>query len=196
MGNDTRFGLFPLLGGSKKQLIVSQDISRSGTQWIASLSPRFHTIFDGPKWRVGREGDDMQIVDLDRDGVYEIIVPITDFYDLQDKMSISQIPLPEIIFKYEPNAGSYLPANRLFTEYALRNIGAEARGAESSKESTARSHVLNILLDYIYVGEQEKGWLFFDSQYNLPDKDDIKRRVKSILKAEAVYNFIYKKGDD
>jgi hypothetical protein len=190
MGVDTSFGLFPLLGGSKKQLIVSQDVSRGGTQWIASLSPRFHAIFDGPQWGVGREGNDMQIMDLDHDGVYEITVPITDFYDFQDNMSMSQIPLPEIIFKYERKSARYLPANHLFLEYALRNVAAQER-AESSDESAARSPVLKVLLDYIYAGEEERGWLYFNRQYKLSDKDEIERRVKSILHAEPVYKFIY-----
>jgi hypothetical protein len=194
LGNATRFGLFPLFGGNKKQLIVSQDISRGGTQWIASLSPRFHTIFDGPKWGVGREGDDMQIIDLDHDGVYEIIAPITDFYDFQDKMAISQIPLPEIIFRYDPKSARYLPANHLFSEYALRNVDSEARRAKGPDEMSVRSGVLNILLDYIYAGEREKGWLFFDRQYMLSDKDEVEHRIKAILKAQPVYKFIYKDG--
>lgn len=192
-GNGTHFGLFPFLGGPIKQLIVSQDVFRGGTQWIASLVPRFHVIFDGPAWGVGREADDMGIKDLDGDGVYEILVPITAFYDLQDKMSISEIPLPTAIFKYDEKAERYLPANRLFPEYSLRDVAAHSRGVDSTDELFARSRILHVLLDHVYAGEPDEAWTFFERNYSLADKEEFRQRVESILETEPVYKFIYKR---
>lgn len=77
LGNSAEGGLFPLLGKGSKQLIVSQDIFRTGVQWVADFSKGFKIIFDGEKFNVGREGSDMAISDLDSDGVYEITVPMT-----------------------------------------------------------------------------------------------------------------------
>src|SRR5262249_51457225 len=131
-GNDVRFGLVSLLGGSAKQAVVSQDIPRGGTQWIVTLGRRPRIIFDGPRWSVGGEGDDMRIVDLDGDGVYEVSAPIADFYQLQDKMSISQIPLPEIVFRYDNRLRTYLPANRHFQPYLLKQIGGPNDSLNSS----------------------------------------------------------------
>jgi hypothetical protein len=190
-GNSTRFGLLSFLGDKTKQLVVSQDISRGGTQWVASLVPRFHLIFDGPAFHVGREADDMGIIDLDGDGVYEITVPITDFYELQDKLSISQIPLPEIIFKYDPLKRKYLPANPLFPRYLLNGIGTLEGDVSGNDQFAIRSAVLDKLLTYIYVGREREAWAFYARAYTLDDREEIKRRVKSILRKQPVYKFIY-----
>ncbi len=193
-GNSTRFGLFAFLGRPIKQLVVSQDVSRGGTQWVVSLVPRFHVIFDGQYWGVGRETDDMRVEDLDQDGVLEILVPITDFYDLQDKMSISEIPLPTVIFKYNEKAERYLPANKMFREYALHNVEGYNQGIDSSDELFARSRILRILLDEVYAGEREKGWAFFEINYKLADKEELRKRIKSLLRDQPVYRFIYHEG--
>ena len=190
-GNSTRFGLWSFLGDKTKQLVVSQDIFRGGTQWVASLSPHFHIIFDGPAWGVGREADDMGVIDLDGDGVYEITVPITDFYELQDKLSISQIPLPEIMFKYDPLKGKYLPANPLFPRYLIKGIGTAEEEVSGNDQFAIRSAVLDKLLTYIYVGREREAWAFYDRAYTLDDREEIKRRVKSILRKQPVYKFIY-----
>jgi hypothetical protein len=61
-------------------------------------------------------------VDLDNDGIREVIAPITAFYDLQDKLYIAAIPLASIIFKYDPAKQQYLPANALFKTDDLKNL--------------------------------------------------------------------------
>ncbi len=111
LGNATRFGLISILGNQTKQAIISQDVYRGGKQWIVTLSRYPRIIFDGRAWSVGREGDDMNIADLDGDGVYEIRFPITDFYQLHDKMSKYQIPLPTIIFRYDQVKRTLFTAN-------------------------------------------------------------------------------------
>ena len=190
MGNSTRFGLFSFLPGPAKQLVVSQDVFRGGTQWVVNLSPRPRIIFDGPKWGVGREGDDMTIVDVDNDGVFEIIVPITDFYEFQDKLPIARIPLPEIIFKYDERVTMYAPANPLFESYFVDGTN-ELVIEETSDEFDRRALVLEKLLTLIYVGKQKQAWDFYDRSYTLADKEEIRRRVKDILTKQPVYKFIY-----
>jgi hypothetical protein len=191
--NSTEFGLFPFLGGKTKQLVVSQDLPRTGTQWVAAFSRRFRIIFDGPAWRVGRESDDMGIIDLDHDGVCEITVPITDFYGLQDKMSMAQIPLPEIVFKYDPKRGKYLPANQRFQDYELEGT-ADLENVSTGDEFSHRSIILGRFLDLIYAGKQKDAWDYFERAYKLKDKVEIKHRVKTILTRQPVYNFIYNRG--
>jgi hypothetical protein len=190
MGNGIRFGLFSFLNGPTKQLAVSQDIFRGGKQWVVSLSPRPRIIFDGPSWAVGREGDDMGMVDLDHDSVFEIIVPITDFYDFQDKLPISRIPLPEIIFKYDSRARKYVPANPLFASYALYGV-SDRKVGKATDEFDQRAMALQQLLAFIYVGKQSQAWDLYNRSYNLSDKEEIRRRVKAILIRQPVYKFIY-----
>jgi len=189
-GNDTRFGLFSFLHGQTKQIVVSQDIFRGGTQWVIDLSPRPRIIFDGPNWAVGREGDDMRIIDLNHDGVFEIIVPITDFYDFQDKLPIARIPLPEIIFKYDRRSMKYVPANPLFESYVLHGIG-DLDAGKTVDEFDQRAMTLEKLLAFIYVGKQKQAWDFYNRAYKLSDKEEIRHRVKAILIKQPVYKFIY-----
>lgn len=189
-GNSTSFGLVSLLGEKSRQLIVSQDVNRGGAQWIVTLSSSPRLIFSTSRWGVGREVYDMGMIDLDNDGVYEITVPITDFYDLQDKMSMSQIPLPDVVFKYDAAKGKYLPANPLFQDYLFEGL-TDFEDVGTADELQHRSIVLHRLLDLIYAGKRKDGWDYFDHAYKLKDKEEIERRVRSILNRQPVYNFIY-----
>jgi hypothetical protein len=189
-GNLASAGFFPFLGGTTQEVFISQDRYRGGCQWIVSLSPRFRVIFDGEKFGVGREASDLSAVDLDKDGIYEIVAPIADFYQLQDKMSISQIPLPDIVFKYDRKKEEYLPANPRFQEYVLEGL-IDLSNVNSADDFQYRSVVLDRLLAFIYAGKRNEAWEYFDRSYNLQDKEDLKLRVKSILKRQPVYEFIY-----
>ncbi len=122
MGNSTTFGLFTLLGVYTKQVIVAQSIWRGGSYWIVNLAPRVQVIYSSGDWGIG--DDEIFAVDVDHDGVQEILQSVTAFYDLQDKLPISRIPLPEVIFRYDARTGKYLPANTLHKDYLLREVAA------------------------------------------------------------------------
>jgi hypothetical protein len=194
MGNNTSFGLFPLLGGGEKQLLVSQDIFRGGTQWVVSLSPRPHVIYDGDEFGAGREGSDMGVVDLDRDGVYEITQPVTRFYGFKS-LAPARTPLPTVIFKYDPKARKYLPANALFQDYLLKDVAAaRARLTGPEDHINHLADVLHIVLDYIFAGDEETAWAFYEQAYNLPDKVEVRKEIETELKDDPVYRFMYKRA--
>jgi hypothetical protein len=194
LSNATRFGLFSFLGDAAKQIAVSQDTFRGGRQWVIGLSPQPRIIFDGPYWAVGREGDDMNVVDLDHDGVFEIVLPITDFYDFQDKLPIGRIPLPGIIFKYNRSEMKYFPANPFFESYAIQKINERAAGTISD-EFDQRAMALRKLLAYIYVGKEHQAWELYNQSYKLSDKEAVRRRIRAILVKQPVYKFIYNTRD-
>ena len=129
-------------------------------------------------------------MDLDGDGVKEISAPITDFYSFHDKVSMSQVPLPTIIFKYDPANGEYLPANVHFLTYSLDEAN-ERDELDSTDPTFVRATVLHRLLVYVYAGREKEAWEFYDRTYKLDDKEEIRRRVKSILRNQPVYKFIY-----
>lgn len=185
-GNVTEFGLFDLLRDGSKQFIVSQTVPRGGRHWVVSVSPQVRVLFDSRDFDVGRE--EFTVIDIDKDGVYEIVLPVTAFYDMQDKMYIGEIPLPEIIFKYDAKAGKYLPANHLFPDYALHGIEQDIAKLFTEDDSNYLSRRLAILLRYIYAREVNSGWDFFEREYQRPDKEEIKARIKSVLKRSPVYN--------
>jgi hypothetical protein len=155
------------------------------------LSPHFRIIFDGSKYSVGREGYDLAVKDLDRDGVYEVIAPITDFYDLHDTMSISDIPLPEIIFKFDPRKETYVPANSLFRDYVFQGLVEVPKVTESKALNFQhRSAVISNLLIHIYADDEKAGWDFFNRSYELDDKEEFRRRIKTILRKQPIYKLI------
>ena len=196
MGNSTTFGLFSLLGVHTKQLVVAQSIWRGGSFWIVNLAPRSQVVYSSGDWGIG--DDEISAVDVDHDGVDEILQPVTAFYNLQDKLPISQIPLPEVIFKYDAQAAKYLPANTLHKDYMLRGIAEseEKVSAPSKNNFNHLADVLNITLRHVYAGEEKEGWAFYDKVYRLTDKEEVRVRVLALLKDEPVYQFVYRNRRD
>ena len=184
-GNSTEFGLFDFLGNGSQQFIVSQTVPRGGRHWVVSVSPQVRVLFDSGDYDVGRE--EFSVIDIDKDGVYEIVLPVTAFYDMQDKMYIGEIPLPEIIFKYDAKAGKYLPANHLFLDYALHSIEQDIAQLVTVDDLNYLSRLLDILLRYVYARKADEGWDFFEREYQRPDKEEIKARIKLVLKRSPVY---------
>lgn len=192
MGNSTTFGLFSLLGVHTKQLVVAQSVWRGGSYWIVDLAPRLKVIYCSHEWGISTEP--IRAVDVDHDGVDEILQHVSAFYTLQDKLPISQIPFPEVIFKHDAQGAKYLPANTLHRDYLLREI-EESKKTISEPSKTNFNHladVLNVALRFVYAGEEKEGWSFDDRVYQLPDKEEVRARVFAVLKDEPVYKFIYK----
>ncbi len=188
-GNASDFGLVSLLGGETKQLVVSQTIPRGGRHWVVSLSPDFRILFDSGDYGVGRE--EIGIVDIDRDGVYEISQVMTAFYGFEN-LSSAATPLPEIIFRYDERARRYLPANRHFQDYSLRGIEQEVANLNGREGDEYLSGVLDIVLRYIYAGKEHEAWLFFDRQDRLQNKEELRARIRTVLRNEPVHRFVYR----
>ena len=187
LGNLADFGFANLLGTSSEQLIISLTISRGGRHLIITLDPAFRVLFDSGDFDVGRET--VSIVDIDKDGVQEICLPIVSYYGMEGLQSIGETPLPEIIFKYDAKRMKYLPANHLFVDYVFRHSNPE------NEKETYQHHRFNVLLDYIYAGKEKEGWVSFDKHYPSPDKEVMRSRIKAILKDDPVYKYIYKNSE-
>jgi hypothetical protein len=195
LGNSTEAGWSSLLNKGSKQLVISQDIVKTGVQWVVDFSNGFKLVFDGHKFLVGRESGDMTIVDFDGDGIKEIMVPITAFYGFEGwRLTTSETPLPEIIFKYAPGRREYLPANPFFKECLLRDIQAADNSLRSSNVQPGLGRLMSVVLDYVFVGEEQRGWKFFDEMCKLPDKAAIKADTRKELIRHPIYQYVYKKG--
>lgn len=181
LGNRNEIALCALLGGPGKQLIISQTGPRSGRHYIVDMTSTPHILFDSNEYEVGRE--EVEILDLDNDGSYEIALAVTAFY-MVFQVSMAETPLPRVIFKYNQQAKKYLPANHIFQRDMDPNI---------SRDKDPRSDMgrnLDILLDYIYAGREEEGWTFFEREYQLPDKEKVKSEVLRVLRKAPAYNYI------
>lgn len=191
IGNATDFGLFPFLGKEGNQLIVSITIPRGGRQWIADLSPAYRVIFDTNKWGVGREGPDLGFVDIDKDGILEITAG--DFwYYVFNEISMSETPVVNVIFKYDPTAKEYVPANHLFPEYSLRGVEDWSKSLPANEGYGYLGRRVDVLLLYLYAGKEKEGWEFFDRVYEAKDKAQVKTKIKNALKDSLVYQYIRK----
>lgn len=187
VGSTAQLGLFDLLGDKSEQLIIAITVPRGGRHVVVSLQPEFRVLLDSDEYGVGRE--EFYVIDLDKDGIYEISLPVTAFYLMQDKMYIGEIPLPEIVFKYDPYKKKYLPANSLYADYALRGIDDEKLRLNDKDNYFSRR--LRILLRYIFAGKESEGWAFFDNAYNRPDKQEMRLRIQSVLNSQPVYRYLY-----
>jgi len=193
-GNQTDFGFASLLGGGTTQLVVSQTVPHGGRQWIIDLSSNAATVFDSDEWKMG---DEDVCVDYDSSGIAEISLSMTRFWGF-GSMSMSESPLPGIGFKYDSRVRKYLPDKEALVR-ALDGIEQDAAKidpAETVTNGLTGSYLatrLDILLRYIYAGQEREGWAFFDAKYNLPDKTETKRKIIAELEHEPVYRFVYGK---
>jgi hypothetical protein len=192
LGTEVRFGLFPLLGESSKQLIVEQSTYRGLRYWVVNLSPGFSVLYDSVNYDVGY----LRASDLDKDGRYELIQPLLSF-KFFNKLDNTNSPSIDIVFKYNQRTQTYIPANPEFQDFALKDIEQKIKkarevGATDDSGNYYRnllSAVLEVSLRYIYAGKEKEGWSFYE-EYNAPDKDEVKSELKKVLNKDSVYKSI------
>jgi hypothetical protein len=199
IGNATDFALLSLSGREEKQLVVTQSGPRWWVHWIVDLSSEPRVVFFSKDYDVSRE---MGVVDIDGDGVKELtqaVMHFDYFYGLPHSLS----PLPRVIFKYDPQARKYIPANREFADWLLGGVEKEKEGAEevSQRALSAPGHsndhynyiaaMLDVMLRYIYAGREVEAWAFFDEHYVLKDKKALKSKIEEVLAGCQVYKIIY-----
>ena len=200
-GHDsTFFGLFPLLGSNEKQLIVAQFTGGAHCcyqYWIYELYPKFSLIFDGTKYEIGDGFDPIAFQDLDGDGRYEFTQKIMTFDYWLDCYTCT--PQPSMVFKYDRYRHKYLPANRRFVSYVLKDARAEIRELEEimkTPESERDPVVIDydsfdILLSYIYAGEEKEAWSLYGKFADRCESCPWRRKIRKKLKADSLYRFIY-----
>lgn len=188
MGNGTDFALFSFLPNSPKQLLIEQTQWRNWKHWIVSFSPRYRVIFDGTKWGVNRE---LMYGDIDGDGIHEISQAVTAFAFFEDLTNATSHSV-DIVFKYDPKAREYLPANQLLQSYSLAGVDDETKSLDKSDAHKFESEVLRIVLRYVYAGKRSEAWSFYNREYSFPDKERLRGKILATLRDERVYKFLYR----
>lgn len=200
----TRIGLFPFLGGKGRQLVVEQYTGGAHcctVYRVYDLGAELRTLFDGDEFGVDEIGEDMNVLDVDGDGRYEFTLNVMafDYFMTSHANSV----FPTAVFAYDDAAGRYVPSNRKFSAYLLRGVArdiakAKALGRRLTRKERADAFhgehfraALDVLLKYVYAGEERKGWAFFDSNYVLGDKAEVEEGVKTRLKQSAIYCATY-----
>lgn len=190
IGNDSDIGLFPFLGKHQKQLIIQQTQWRGWAYFIVEFSPDYRVIYEDSRWGVSH---DLMYGDIDGDGVQEISQSAMSFMFFRNLTFYSSHSIP-IVFKYNEKSREYLPINHLYPSQSLAGIEDQIAALDRRDEHSLAKDVFFVLLRYIYAGREDDGWQFFDREYPLNDKEEVKNDVKEILKEDKVYQFIYKRG--
>lgn len=197
--NWSQMGLFNFLGGQRKQLIVEGYSGGAHCCWeyrIIDLSPTYRVIYDSNDWDVGY---DLRPVDLDKDGVFEFTQSVMTFDYFY--VSHARSPFPEAIFKYNKKAGEYLPANRLFPGKVTKNLKADlaevARLSRNLYSKDVYGHeeyvaaTLRAFLKRVYAGRKTQAWAFFDAEYKLDNKKELRSAIRERLLGCSIYDYIY-----
>lgn len=188
--SEIRFGLFSFLGKDDKQLIVEQTSDKLWRYWIVSLQPEFRILYDSKKYDVVFE---LRVADLDGNGNQEIIQNLGTFWYFNSDNVFS--PRPQIILKYNSSTGTYIPANSEFKETVLKDIEQriqKTREVAQNKDDPAyelhlRSALLDVVLRYLYSGEKDAAWAFYNQNYNLDDKESVRVQLQTKLMQDALY---------
>jgi hypothetical protein len=200
----TRIGLFPFLGGKGKQLVVEQYTGGAHCctlYRVYDLGAELRTLFDGDEYGVEEVGEEMRLVDVDGDGRYEFTLSVMafDYFLTSHAGSV----FPTAVFAYDVGARKYLPSNRKFSAYLLRGVERDVRKVEALNRRLTRAErastfhgdhftaVMDVLLKYVYAGEEGKGWAFFETHYKLADRSEVEAKVKEHLMESNIYRATY-----
>ena len=200
----TRIGLFPFLGRGGKQLVVEQYTGGAHcctVYRVYDLGAELRTLFDADEFGIDEIGEEMNVLDIDRDGRYEFTLNVMafDYFMTSHAGSV----FPTAVFAYDERAGRYVPSNRKFSAYLLRSVARDAAKARAVKRRLTKEErastfhgehfrtVMDVLLKYVYAGEERKGWEFFEANYVLSDKAEVEAGVKEKLSESAIYRATY-----
>lgn len=197
----TRFGLFRLRGNKIPQLLVEQYSGGAHccfSYWIFNLDPDFRILHQS-EYPIGALVD---IIDLDKDGTFEIIQS-NEHFDYFDRLPHVYSPSALVIFQYDSNEQMFVPANNKFSAYLLKDIEKKIKAVKAfnaktdfskikpEKDLEHLSLVVQVVLDYVYAGKEPEAWAFFDQEYRLSDKEEMRGKIKEKLAGDQVYEYIY-----
>jgi hypothetical protein len=206
LGNEsTRIGLFPFLGGENRQLAILQYTGGAHCCWIYKIydfTPRLRLIFDDENYGIDHIGYELHPIDFDGDGMYELTRSIMafDYFHMSHATSV----FPTAVFSYDPSARVFKPNNRRFPSVILSHVPEDMRALEASRANVSvedlgarekyLSAVLQVMLNRIYAGQKEAGWDFFEAEYELSNKREIRADIQQALRGDPIYRSIYANG--
>lgn len=205
-GVATRFGTFSFLGDERQQVVIEQTIHRGEYYRVLDVTANeLSTIYEG--------GGYIFTVDLDKDGVMEIVTEIKTFRFFYQFSNVNS-PFSTAVYKYDVRAKKYILANRTFADYVLRDVDANMRRVNATRPTGEQqkepvqsgsglvpdhkfpdylSAVVSVMIDRIYVGEETDAWTFFEREYNLSDKDMLRKKIKEQLAGDEIYRTLYRR---
>ena len=118
-------------------------------------------------------GEKIGLQDLNSDKKQEIVTCNPDFTYLGEQ-PYSESPFPPAI--YALKGGSYRRADREFKQVFLDDIQAQR---EALAKGYRPANALQIVADYLVLGDESQAWKEFDTLYQGTDKEKIKQQLQS-----------------
>jgi hypothetical protein len=202
--NRVSYALYPLVPNGRKQIIIEEHTGGAHCchlYWILDLGDTIRILYKSNENET-EIGALMWIFDYGNDEYYEFSQYLNSFHYF-DKLSGANSPGAVAVYKYSKALGIYVLANsdypnenleRIeYTKSSVKEILDSTKEFDSEDSENLLSKTLEVLIDYIYAGQENTGWLFFDSNYVLPDKIKMKENIRGVLKASVVYKEMYNK---
>ena len=201
------FGLFLLLGTSNPELIVHADTGGSSPYavcWIYTTEPTPQLLYSSERyWPQHTPCGDLEVADLDGDGVYEIRHVVASFRGYEGGCNAcSCSPCPEAIFRYDPAKKKYRPANWEFPMNLKARIEEHLRylkGIDRTADVTGQYYAggwLNVAFEYLYAGEDQDALQFLKGKLGAEGAEEERRAIVKNIGKERFYREIEKARRD
>lgn len=200
---DLLLGSFALLGDGSKQLLIEEYTGEAFCcthNYILRVGEGIDVLYSSSQYPVGYG---LAPEDLDGDGVFELITTLTRFENFFN-MPHEESPTVPVVFRYEPKANRYVVGNRRFAETVRATIDddkarvmklqAERKGGKPANglwRTRFTGAVLNVALAYFYSGDQEQGWQYLTSTYDLEDREAVVANLRYYLLRCPIFRGVY-----
>ena len=205
---DLLLGSFALLGDGEKQLLVEEytgDAFCCTYNYVLRVGEGIDVLYSSSQYPVGYG---LSPEDLDGDGVYELVTTLTRFENFFN-MPHEESPTVPVVFRYEPQMGRYVVANRQFADSVRANVDADKARVKqlvaeraSGKPMTGlwrtrfTGAVLNVALAYFYSGDQAQAWTYLVTTYDLDDRDVLLTNLRYYLLRCVIFRGVYPNANE
>lgn len=201
--NDVKYILYPLVPNGRKQVIIEEYTGGAHCcrmYWILDLVDSVRILYQSDETE-SELGEIYQIIDFDKDGCFEFTQFLNSFHYF-DNIPGAASPFGRAVFKYSKETRTFLLANREFPLVNLEDIDKKKADVKQFLDTTKSFNqdlstallalTLDVLIDYVYAGQDSIGWSFFDKNYVLRDKHQMEEKIQGVFDTSIIYNELHK----
>lgn len=196
---ELKFGFFDFLGTGTGQLVIHTKTRGSCPVYryiIADAGRKYKVLYDSSVFAKDllHVNSELVPIDIDQDGKMEFTQSIYtfDFFHTSHADSV----YPPVVFKYDQTQNSFVIANRQFSNFIIDQLKPSFEWLENvpagDEQTETRYSILNIFLTFIYTGNQQAAWEFYDKNYRFSDKKIYRKDVLKEFRNDPVYRAIYR----
>jgi hypothetical protein len=198
------FGLYRLIPNGRNQVVIEEFTGGAHCcymYWIVDLARPIKVVYhsDENETEIGYL---MEFEDFDGDGSYEFTQILNSFHYF-DRLCGACSPAGMVVLKYSEESDCFEIANRTFPSVVLKDVEkkkAEVKALLDTKKphtwdysTELLSGALDVLIHHVYAGQDSIGWAYFDENYALSDKSEMKKKIQAVLESSVVYQQLYQR---